>query len=109
MGWGHSSAEFVVKLARHANVKHVILAHHDPLRTDEAMHGIITKLRDGLRADHSTVLVSAATEGEAIEVKASAGALSSQTLREDHDGKARAVSSVRANKGSGHEGCDRFW
>jgi phosphoribosyl 1,2-cyclic phosphodiesterase len=102
VGWGHSSAEFVVKLARHANVKHVILAHHDPLRTDEAVDGIITKLRDGLREDHSTVLVSAATEGEAIEVKASSDALSSQTLREDHDGKASAISPVGANKGSGH-------
>src|SRR5262245_3916957 len=83
VGWGHSSAEFVVKLARHAHVKHVVLAHHDPLRTDEAVDGIIAKLRDGLRADHSTVLVSAATEGETIEVEASSGALSSRMSREE--------------------------
>lgn len=83
VGWGHSSAEFVVKLARHANVKHVVLTHHDPLRTDEAVDCIIAKLRDGLRAGHSTVLVSAAAEGEMIEVEASSGALSSRTSREE--------------------------
>jgi len=41
VGWGHSSTEFVVKLAKHAYVKHVVLTHHDPLRTDEALDGIV--------------------------------------------------------------------
>src|SRR5215467_3042557 len=81
-GWGHSSSEFVVKLAQQTKVKHVVLTHHDPMRTDEALDGIVEKLRDGLRANHSTVLVSAATEGQAIEVKSS-GALSTRSSRED--------------------------
>jgi hypothetical protein len=71
VGWGHSSIEFVVKLAQHTKAKHVVLTHHDPLRTDEALDGIVEKVRDGLRTNHSTVLVSAATEGEAIDVKSS--------------------------------------
>jgi phosphoribosyl 1,2-cyclic phosphodiesterase len=71
VGWGHSSIEFVVKLAQHTKAKHVVLTHHDPLRTDEALDGIVEKVRDGLKANHSTVLVSAATEGEAIDVKSS--------------------------------------
>ena len=82
VGWGHSSTEFVVKLAKHANVKHVVLTHHDPLRTDEALDGIVENLRDRLKADHSAVLVSAATEGEAIEVKSS-GAVPSRSSREE--------------------------
>ena len=36
-GWGHSSIEFVVKLAQHTKAKHVVLTHHDPLRTDKAV------------------------------------------------------------------------
>jgi phosphoribosyl 1,2-cyclic phosphodiesterase len=71
IGWGHSPAEFVVKLAQYANVKQVVLTHRDPLRTDEALDGIVEKLRDGLKGDHSAVLVSAAAEGKAIEVKPS--------------------------------------
>ena len=63
-------------------MKHVVLTHHDPLRTDEALDGIVEKLRDGLKANHSTVLVSAAAEGEAIEVKSSS-ALASRSSRED--------------------------
>ncbi len=72
VGWGHSSTEFVVNLAQNAGVKHVVLTHHDPSRTDEALDGIVEKARDGLQAKHSTLLVSAAAEGEAIEVRSSA-------------------------------------
>jgi phosphoribosyl 1,2-cyclic phosphodiesterase/CheY-like chemotaxis protein len=76
VGWGHSSIEFVVKLAQHTKAKHVVLTHHDPLRTDEALDGIVQKVRDGLKTNHSTVLVSAATEGEAIDVKSSSAHVS---------------------------------
>jgi phosphoribosyl 1,2-cyclic phosphodiesterase/CheY-like chemotaxis protein len=71
VGWGHSSIEFVVKLAQHAQAKHVVLTHHDPLRTDDALDGIIEKIRNTLETNHSTVLVSAAREGEVIDVKSS--------------------------------------
>ena len=70
-GWGHSSVEFVVKLAQHANVKRVVLTHHDPLRTDDALDGIVEKIRVGLKASHSTLPVSAAREGEVIELASS--------------------------------------
>jgi CheY-like chemotaxis protein len=90
VGWGHSSAEFVVKLAQRTKVKHVVLTHHDPLRTDEALDSIIEKARDGLKANHSTVLVSAATEGEVIEVKSS-DVLPSRSSRNDFS----AVTSVK--------------
>jgi hypothetical protein len=71
----------VVKLAQYTKVKHVVLTHHDPLRTDEALDGIVEKTKDGLRADHSTVMVSAAAEGETIEVKSS-DALPSRSSRQ---------------------------
>lgn len=82
VGWGHSSIEFVVKLAQHAKAKHVVLTHHDPLRTDEALDGIVEKVRHGLKASQSTVLVSAAREGEAIDVKSSSAHVS-RSLGED--------------------------
>jgi phosphoribosyl 1,2-cyclic phosphodiesterase/CheY-like chemotaxis protein len=76
VGWGHSSIEFVVKLAQYAKAKHVVLTHHVPLRTDEALDGIVEKIKVGLKANHSTVLVSVATEGEAIDVKSSSAHVS---------------------------------
>jgi phosphoribosyl 1,2-cyclic phosphodiesterase len=70
-GWGHSSSEFVVRLARHAKAKRVALAHHDPLRSDDALDRIVEKLKSELSADRSPVLVSAAAEGNVIDVKRS--------------------------------------
>ena len=71
LGWGHSSGEFVIRLARHAKAKHVALAHHDPLRSDDAMDRIVEKLKAGLNADRSLLLISAAAEGNVIDVKPS--------------------------------------
>jgi phosphoribosyl 1,2-cyclic phosphodiesterase len=82
LGWGHSSTEFVVKLSQYAGVKHVVLTHHDPMRTDDALDRILEDVRAGLKASHSTLLVSAAREGEAIEVRPS-GAVSSRSARND--------------------------
>jgi phosphoribosyl 1,2-cyclic phosphodiesterase len=82
VGWGHSSAEFVVKLARLANVRHVVLTHHDPLRSDEALDRMIERARDELKGSQSMLLVSAAMEGETIELK-SLGTSPSRSPRED--------------------------
>jgi phosphoribosyl 1,2-cyclic phosphodiesterase len=71
VGWGHSSSEFVVKLARHAKVKHVALTHHDPLRNDDAIDSIVEKLKAGLSAEQSPPIVFAAAEGQTIEVEPS--------------------------------------
>jgi phosphoribosyl 1,2-cyclic phosphodiesterase/CheY-like chemotaxis protein len=74
IGWGHSSGEYVVRLAQHAGVKHVALAHHDPLRTDDAVESIVEKLKASLTADGSHLLVSAAAEGKVIALKPSGSA-----------------------------------
>ena len=33
-GWGHSSFEYAINFAHKASVKHLVLSHHDPNRTD---------------------------------------------------------------------------
>jgi phosphoribosyl 1,2-cyclic phosphodiesterase len=71
VGWGHSTGEFVVNLAQRARVKHVALAHHDPLRNDDAVERIVEKLRADLGADGSALAVSAAAEGKVIALEAS--------------------------------------
>ena len=38
MGWGHSSFEHAINSAHKADVKKLLLFHHDPLRTDEELH-----------------------------------------------------------------------
>jgi phosphoribosyl 1,2-cyclic phosphodiesterase len=56
-GWGHSTWLEAVKLARDANVKRLILFHHDPLRTDRELDAIV---RDAQAEFPSTI---AAKEG----------------------------------------------
>lgn len=40
-GWGHSTWREAVKLARAAEVKQLILFHHDPMRTDKQLEAIV--------------------------------------------------------------------
>lgn len=37
LGWGHSTFEEAVKLAKHAGVKKLVLYHHDPMQDDAAV------------------------------------------------------------------------
>jgi phosphoribosyl 1,2-cyclic phosphodiesterase/DNA-binding response OmpR family regulator len=68
VGWGHSSVEYVVKLAQHAQVKRVALTHHDPLRDDDAIDRLLARVRAGLRESASSLEVFAAAEGQVVEV-----------------------------------------
>ena len=40
-GWGHSTWQEAVKLAKAANVKQLVIFHHDPTHTDEFMDDIV--------------------------------------------------------------------
>ena len=71
IGWGHSSAEYAVKLAQRAQVKRLALTHHDPLREDDAVDRVLAGIRDGLQAAGSSLQVSAAVEGEIVEIQPS--------------------------------------
>lgn len=42
-GWGHSSIGHVVNMATRANVKKLVLFHHEPTRTDEALEALLVE------------------------------------------------------------------
>ncbi|HUZ17023.1 MAG TPA: MBL fold metallo-hydrolase [Spirochaetia bacterium] len=50
LGWGHSSFEFAINSCYKANVKKVLLFHHDPLRTDAQLIELEEKYRTMLPA-----------------------------------------------------------
>jgi ribonuclease BN (tRNA processing enzyme) len=68
VGWGHSTWEAAVELARAANVGQLVLFHHDPSRTDDAVEII-----EATAQEHFADTV-AAREGMALVVGASAAA-----------------------------------
>ena len=61
-GWGHSTWREAVQLARSANVKRLILFHHDPTRTDQQIDAIVTDARAEFKN------TTAAKEGSSIKL-----------------------------------------
>ena len=59
--FGHSTIEYAVALARATAVKHLVLFHHEPTRTDDEL--------DALVAAHASVVhVTAASEGTVLDL-----------------------------------------
>jgi ribonuclease BN (tRNA processing enzyme) len=57
---GHVAADYAVGLARRAHARRVLLAHHKPDRTDEALDRLAARFR----ADRS---IAVAAEGQVID------------------------------------------
>jgi len=71
IGWGHSSAEYAVRLGQHAGVKELALTHHDPLRDDDAVDRLLASVKARLQQEASPLEVFAAFEGQIVEVEPS--------------------------------------
>ena len=65
-GWGHSRVRRVCDLARAAGVRHLILFHHDPDRSDDALDAIEAMARAALAPDG--IACTAAFEGLALSL-----------------------------------------
>lgn len=70
VGWGHSTVEYVTDVALAGEVGHVVLFHHDPSRSDRAVDDLVSTAR--ARAGDAPLLISAAAEGETIELRGGA-------------------------------------
>jgi anti-anti-sigma factor len=71
--WGHSSALIGADIARAANVKRLILFHHDPTSTDTEIMRVLQETREYLGADSPYPEVLVAQEGLEINLSRSAG------------------------------------
>src|SRR3982751_2225457 len=66
VGWGHSSLSSVVLLALDANVKKVLLFHHDPRHDDDMVDRMIEQARELASKSGKTLLIEGAREGAEI-------------------------------------------
>jgi phosphoribosyl 1,2-cyclic phosphodiesterase len=62
-GWGHSTYEEAVTLAQEAAAKRLVLFHHEPEHSDEAMDGLLKAARAFAKSRGRPVEVLAAQEG----------------------------------------------
>ena len=67
LGWGHSSFEWAINAAHKAGVKHLVLFHHDPVRTDRELAALERAYRKAMEGK-TTLRISVAQEGKTIEV-----------------------------------------
>lgn len=62
VSWGHSAADYAVRLGELAGARSVLLFHHDPTRTDSEIDAMVERFSD------SPVRVTAAAEGMALDL-----------------------------------------
>jgi ribonuclease BN (tRNA processing enzyme) len=65
VGWGHSTMEDAIHLARVAGVKRLLLTHHDPGHTDEHLRELFSRLQASAK---SSLVFEMAREGMEIEL-----------------------------------------
>jgi len=68
--WGHTPAEWAVDFACAGGARRLALFHHDPLRTDEAVDRLVEVCRQRVKAGGGGLEVTAAAEGQIIELTA---------------------------------------
>jgi phosphoribosyl 1,2-cyclic phosphodiesterase len=68
-GWGHSRVSDAVRLAQDAGARRLLLFHHAPERSDDALDAIVGDVRRGLAERGSALGVDAAAEGVAIDLR----------------------------------------
>jgi phosphoribosyl 1,2-cyclic phosphodiesterase len=66
VGWGHSSLSSVVELALDANVKRVLLFHHDPSHDDDMIDRMVEQARELVRKSGKAMVIEGAREGAEI-------------------------------------------
>jgi ribonuclease BN (tRNA processing enzyme) len=66
VGWGHSSLSSVVLLALDANVKRVLLFHHDPSHDDDMIDQMIEQARYLVSKSEKAMVIEGAREGVEI-------------------------------------------
>ena len=67
-GWGHSAVGQACELAAAAGVRHLVLYHHDPERSDDDLDRIQEQARDWFRSRKLDIRCTAAFEGLALEI-----------------------------------------
>lgn len=67
-GWGHSLVHQACQLAVAAEVKHLVLFHHDPVRTDDGLDAIQEEAGTWIHTQNRHMQCTAAYEGLVVDI-----------------------------------------
>ena len=68
IGWGHSTMEYVVDLARDACVQRLAMFHHDPMRADDALDQLVGRAQHRVQQKSTPLDIFGAAEGHLIHL-----------------------------------------
>lgn len=68
VGWGHGCVDYAVSLAQKADVKKLVLFHHDPEHDDAKIEAMLAHARKLVTDSKSDLQVEAAREGAVIQL-----------------------------------------
>jgi phosphoribosyl 1,2-cyclic phosphodiesterase/CheY-like chemotaxis protein len=68
VGWGHSTVEYALAVARLARAEQLALTHHDPMRDDAAIDSLVSSLHPSART--AGLHLFAAAEGQEVKLRA---------------------------------------
>jgi phosphoribosyl 1,2-cyclic phosphodiesterase len=71
IGWGHSTVEYAIDVARASDTRRLALYHHEPTRTDDGVDKLVAHAQEYARATGFAGEVFAAVEGDTITLAAS--------------------------------------
>jgi ribonuclease BN (tRNA processing enzyme) len=66
--WGHSPVEYTVGIALKAEVKKLVLFHHDPMHDDNTIDEMLEHARKFAKSSGGNIEILAASEGLLIEI-----------------------------------------
>ena len=69
VGWGHSTVEYVTRLAVESGVRQLALFHHDPRRDDAEVDRLLASAQAWAREAGSDLRITAAAEGETLTLR----------------------------------------
>jgi DNA-binding response OmpR family regulator len=81
VGWGHSTVDYAISVAKEAKAKRLALTHHDPTRTDADIDAFLAEIKT--RTDLGDMQVFAAAEGQSLELRGVAAAAEPAPEEED--------------------------
>jgi hypothetical protein len=79
-GWGHSLVQQACQLAVAAEVKQLILFHHDPVRTDAGLDAVQEETRAWMHTRNRHRLCTAAYEGLVVDIEETCQSYSIATM-----------------------------
>ena len=68
IGWGHSPLSYVLDITKKSKVKHLVMFHHEPTRSDKELDEMLAKAKSLISSNGHSLQISLAREGTTLSI-----------------------------------------